>query len=71
MWPHIWLAPWCYRWEGGFYHDFRAAHRHIDALAALLDRFGAEWSAAQARSAGVDADGLDQWLRDGLIVPTE
>ena len=65
------LAPWCYRWEGGFYHDFRAEHRRIDPLAGLLDRFGPEWRADQAHSAGVDAGALDRWLRDGYVVPMD
>jgi hypothetical protein len=65
------LAPWCYRWKSGFYHDFRAEHHRIDPLAGLLDRFGPEWRADQAQSAGVDAGALDRWLRDGYIVPMD
>lgn len=65
------LAPWCYWWEGGFYHDFLAEHRRIDALADLLDRFGDKWSACQADSAGIEAATLDLWLRDGYVVPMD
>lgn len=63
------LAPWCYRWEGGFYHDFLAQHRRIEPLAVLLDRFGDSWSAAQAHAAGVDGALLGHWLREGYVVP--
>lgn len=63
------LAPWCYRWDGGFYHDFLAQHRPIEPLAALLDRCGPAWTAAQARLAGVDATTLAHWLREGYVTP--
>jgi hypothetical protein len=63
------LAPWCYRWEGGFYHDFLVQHRRIEPLAVLLDRFGDSCSAAQAHAAGVDGALLDHWLREGYVVP--
>ena len=62
------LAPWCYRWEGGFYHDFRAEHRRIDSLATLLDRYGATWSAREAETTGADAATLAGWLRKGYVV---
>jgi glycosyltransferase involved in cell wall biosynthesis len=65
------LAPWCYRWDGGFYHDFLAEHRRIGPLADLLDRFGDKWSARQAQSAGIEAATLDLWLRDGYVVPLD
>lgn len=63
------LAPWCYEWSGGFYHDFRAEHQRIEPLRHLFRRYGAAWTAAQAEVAGVSPEMLADWLREGFVVP--
>lgn len=63
------LAPWCYCWSGGVYHDYLAQHRSLPALVALLDGAPAGFSLADAQSAGVSVAEIDGWQRDGYIVP--
>lgn len=63
------LAPWCYEWSGGIYHDFRAEHCRIEPLRNLFRRYGPAWTAHQAETAGVSAEMLADWLREGYVVP--
>jgi glycosyltransferase involved in cell wall biosynthesis len=59
------LAPWCYEWSGGFYHDFLATHQVLPNLSALLRRFPAGFTPAQA----ADAAALTQWRHWGYVSP--
>jgi hypothetical protein len=63
------LAGWCYLWQGGVYHDFLATHRREEALRRCVERFPDGFDAAQAAIVGVGAPSLEQWRRDGYIVP--
>ncbi|MCS6843908.1 MAG: glycosyltransferase [Caldilineales bacterium] len=63
------LAPWCYEWSGGYYHDFRAEHCRIEPLRNLFRRYGSAWTAEQAEAAGVSPEMLADWLREGYVVP--
>ncbi len=59
------LAPWCYEWEGGFYHDFLATHQTLPDLSNLLRRFPAGFTPAETG----DAEALVHWRRLGYITP--
>ncbi len=59
------LAPWCYEWAGGFYHDFLATHQVLPDLSALLRRFPAGFTPTQA----ADAAALAQWRLLGYVSP--
>lgn len=61
------LAPWCYEWSGGFYHDFRASHQALPRLSKLLRRFPDGFTAVQSN---IPAAELEAWYRAGYIVPT-
>jgi glycosyltransferase involved in cell wall biosynthesis len=56
------LAPWCYRWAGGIFHDFKAVHQRIPVLETLLARFPNGFTAQQA---GMD---LAEWVRAGWLI---
>ncbi len=63
------LAPWCYEWEGGFYHDYRADHTMMPRLAALLSRHPDGFDAQQAAAAGSAPGDLEHWYEEGYLVP--
>jgi glycosyltransferase involved in cell wall biosynthesis len=60
------LAPWCYQWAEGFYHDFLATHRPLPALSDLLARHPQGFTTADA-----DSELIQQWYREGYVVPLE
>lgn len=63
------LAGWCYLWNGGIYHDFLATHRREEALRRCVERFPDGFGVAEAAIVGVGAPSLEQWRREGYIVP--
>jgi glycosyltransferase involved in cell wall biosynthesis len=65
------LAPWSYEWEGGFYHDYHASHVQLPALSSLLAQHPTGFTLPQARAAGVDADEVHVWYREGYLVPMQ
>ncbi len=60
------LAPWCYVWEGGIYHDFLAQHRPMPVLARLAQQFAAGFTREQA---GVETAVWQAWYEEGYITP--
>jgi glycosyltransferase involved in cell wall biosynthesis len=63
------LPPWCYAWgDGMVFHDFRARHERMPELSALAALPGG-FRLAQAAEAGVSAEGLAAWRRDGYVAP--
>jgi len=65
------LAPWCYEWEGGFFHDFNATHVPITPLSTLLNKHPAGFSYADAQAAGVSLTQVNVWYRDGYLIPMQ
>lgn len=64
------LAPWCYRTENGaIYHDFRADYAHSETLERLLSQYAGIFSLTQAQADGVASVQVQDWLREGYIVP--
>ncbi|NDJ52939.1 MAG: glycosyltransferase family 4 protein [Chloroflexi bacterium] len=63
------LSPWCYEWEGGFYHDFRANHTAIPALSSLIRAHPDGFTIANADDAKVPHEHFDRWYRQGYIAP--
>ncbi len=63
------LAPWCYQWEDGIYHDFRAEHAPMPKLARALAAFPTGFSKMDVERLGISAEGVERWLRDGYLVP--
>ncbi|MEZ4516569.1 MAG: hypothetical protein R3C44_06930 [Chloroflexota bacterium] len=63
------LAPWCYAWDGGIYHDYLAQHLLIPSLQALVTDLPDGFTSDMAGEAGVAAAELDNWQRRGPIVP--
>lgn len=63
------LAPWCYAWEGGFYHDYLARHAQLPRLSALLQRLPDGFTRREAAQQGVGGAEFDLWYREGYIVP--
>ena len=63
------LAPWCYGWEEGIYHDYLAEHRQLPMLSALLHALPDGFTRREAAQQGVDGADFDLWYREGYIVP--
>lgn len=64
------LAPWCYvNAAGEVYHDFRADYASLGVLTSLLRNAEDGITFAQAASAGIDAEAIHHWLREGYLVP--
>lgn len=63
------LAPWCYEWSRGFFHDFRAEHRALPGLSALLQRQPGGFTTPDAAQMQVGAETVQGWYREGWIVP--
>jgi hypothetical protein len=64
------LAPWCYVWAGGIYHDFLAEHADLPELRLLLAAHADGFSAADADRLGISQAMCDAWAREGFLVPT-
>lgn len=63
------LPVWCYVAARGIYHDFRGDYLDVPALAQLTRDHPNGWTSADAGRIGVDPDAIEQWYRDGYIVP--
>ncbi len=64
------LPPWCYTWgEGLVFHDFLARHAHMPTLSSLAQHYPHGFDAATAAQAGVDAEELRTWRREGYLAP--
>lgn len=63
------LAPWCYLWAGGIYHDYLAEHRPMAALSTLHTRDATGFFQEDAAELGVRPDELAAWFHAGYIVP--
>jgi glycosyltransferase involved in cell wall biosynthesis len=63
------LAPWCYVWEGGIYHDYVAGHGDHPLLLSLLAAHPDGFSAADAERLGVSPAMCEMWTREGYLVP--
>ncbi len=64
------LAPWCYRSaSNGYYHDFKAAYRDLPELDELLTETPAGFVYKQALNNGLSANVVEEWYREGYIVP--
>lgn len=64
------LPPWCYAWGDGLvFHDYLARHERLPALATLAAANPAGFDAAQAAAAGVGAEELAAWRREGYVAP--
>jgi hypothetical protein len=51
------------------FHDFRARHEALPALSALAAAHPAGFDEAQAAEAGVAAEELTEWRREGYVAP--
>lgn len=64
------LAPWCYQWENGIYHDYLAEHHPLPDLRRLLSAFPEGFSVPDAIARGVNEEAMDSWYRLGYLVPS-
>lgn len=65
------LSPWCYAWEGGFFHDFLGHHVAIPELTSLLRRYPAGFTWQQAAQLGLPRQKVENWYLDGWLVPQD
>jgi glycosyltransferase involved in cell wall biosynthesis len=65
---HWRLAPWCYAWEGGVYHDYLAEHRDVPALQGLLEAHPSGFSDDDAIRLDISPALLEDWAREGFLV---
>lgn len=63
------LAPWCYQWGGGVYHDYLAEHRQMPDLQQLLAQFPDGFTITEAIAADISEEAVKSWYRLGYIVP--
>jgi len=63
------LPVWCYRTGNGIYHDFNADYRPEGQFAPLLDQYPDGFRLDQAVNAGIPPDIIENWYRDGYLVP--
>jgi glycosyltransferase involved in cell wall biosynthesis len=66
---HYWLAPWCYVAKRGIYHDYRADYLEAPALQSLIAAHPDGFTPVQAAAHGIDAAQIEDWRRDGYLVP--
>jgi glycosyltransferase involved in cell wall biosynthesis len=63
------LAPWCYRSERGFYHDFLARYFPLDGFSELLQEGTADFSFNDAARLGLTREEVLTCYRDGFLIP--
>ena len=64
------LAPWCYVNDSGMvYHDFRTDYVSMGELTTLIASQPEGITFAQAEAAGVNSAIIQDWLREGYLVP--
>jgi glycosyltransferase involved in cell wall biosynthesis len=63
------LAPWCYRSERGFYHDFLARYDPLEGFAELLQENAPGFGFEDAARLGLSRADVLACYRDGFLVP--
>jgi glycosyltransferase involved in cell wall biosynthesis len=63
------LAPWCYEAPNGIYHDYRADYYDLLDLRDLVRALPDGFTGADVEARGLPAEQVDDWLREGYIVP--
>lgn len=62
------LAPWCYVWSGGVYHDFKAEHADLPELVEVVNGLPEGFTVAEAAQLGISAAVVEGWYREGYVV---